>query len=79
MVLRPGAEARLGPALTAMRTFSIGASWGGTRSLLVPVAVRGDRTAIPLTHDGTVLRIGVEIEDPDDLKADLDALLAALG
>lgn len=61
-----------------MKTFSIGASWGGTRSLLVPMAVKGDRTVNLWTHDGTVLRISVGLEDPDDLWADLDALLSAI-
>ena len=79
VVLKPGTEAHLGPALTAMKTFAIGASWGGTRSLLVPMAVKGDRTVNPWIHDGTVLRISVGLEDPDDLWADLEALLSALG
>ena len=78
VVLRPGAEARLGPALTAMKTFSIGASWGGTRSLLVPMAVKGDRSVNPWMHEGTVLRVSVGLEDPNDLWADLEKLLAAV-
>ena len=79
VVLKPGTEARLGPALTAMRVFAIGASWGGTRSLLVPMAVKGDRTVSPWTDEGTVLRISIGLEHPEDLWADLDNLLAALG
>lgn len=79
VVLKPGAEARLGPALTAMKVFAIGASWGGTRSLLVPMAVKGDRTVNPWTDEGTVLRVSIGLEHPDDLWADLETLLAALG
>ena len=79
VVLKPGSEARLGPALTAMRVFAIGASWGGTRSLLVPMAVKGDRTVNPWTDEGTVLRVSIGLEHPDDLWADLETLLAALG
>jgi cystathionine beta-lyase len=79
IVLRPGADVFLGPALSAMKTFSIGASWGGTRSLLVPMAIQGDRSANPWTHEGPVLRVSVGLEDPDDLWADLEMLLAAVG
>jgi cystathionine beta-lyase len=32
----------------------------------------------PWTHEGTILRISIGLEDPDDLWNDLDALLAVL-
>ncbi|MGO4675111.1 cystathionine beta-lyase [Bosea sp. 2YAB26] len=78
VVLKPVAEADLEAALTALKIFAIGASWGGTRSLIAPMAVKGDRTVSPWTAEGTVLRISIGIEDPDDLWNDLDALLVAL-
>lgn len=78
IVLKPGVEANLDAALTALKIFAIGASWGGTRSLIAPMAVKGDRTVKPWTHEGTVLRISIGLEDPDDLWADLDALLFKL-
>lgn len=78
VVLGPGAEANLDAALTALRVFAIGASWGGTRSLIAPMAVKEDRTVVPWTHPGTVLRISIGLEDPDDLWNDLEALLFAL-
>jgi cystathionine beta-lyase len=78
VVLKPVAEAELETALTALKVFAIGASWGGTRSLIAPMAVEGDRIVNPWTHDGTVLRISIGLEDPDDLWSDLDALLFAL-
>ncbi|GAU85770.1 cystathionine beta-lyase [Bosea sp. BIWAKO-01] len=78
VVLKPVAEAELEAALTALKIFAIGASWGGTRSLIAPMAVKGDRTVSPWTAEGTVLRISIGIEDPDDLWNDLDALLVAL-
>lgn len=78
VVLKPVAEADLEAALTALKIFAIGASWGGTRSLIAPMAVKGDRTVSPWTVEGTVLRISIGIEDPDDLWNDLDALLVAL-
>jgi cystathionine beta-lyase len=78
IVLRPVAEATLETALTALTIFAIGASWGGTRSLIAPMAVKGDRTVNPWAPEGTVLRISIGLEDPDDLWNDLDALLVAL-
>jgi cystathionine beta-lyase len=78
VVLRPVAEADLEAALTALKIFAIGASWGGTRSLIAPMAVKGDRSVVPWTPEGTVLRISIGLEDPDDLWNDLDALLVAL-
>lgn len=78
IVLKPAADAALDAALSALKIFAIGASWGGTRSLIAPMAVAGDRTVRPWTHEGTVLRISIGLEDPDDLWNDLDALLVAL-
>jgi len=77
-VLKPGAKARLMQAMTEMQIFAIGASWGGTRSLLVPMAIQGERTATPWTHPGIVLRISIGLEQPDELWADLAALLDKL-
>jgi len=79
VVLKPGVDDPLGPALTALKTFTIGASWGGVRSLIVPMDIKPDRVAVPWTEDGTILRISVGLEDPEDLWADLEGLFAALG
>ena len=78
IVLKPGMDANLDAALTALKVFAIGASWGGTRSLIAPMAVKADRTVRPWTHDGTVLRISVGLEHEEDLWSDLSAMLAAL-
>ena len=78
VVLTPVTDAELEAALTALKIFAIGASWGGTRSLIAPMAIKGDRTISPWTPEGTVLRISIGLEDPDDLWNDLDALLVAL-
>jgi cystathionine beta-lyase len=78
VILQPGAEAHLPQAMTEMQLFAIGASWGGTRSLLVPMAIQGERTATAWTHPGTVLRISVGLEEPGELWADLAALLGKL-
>ena len=78
ILLKPAASARFAAALDALKVFAIGASWGGTRSLVAPMAVTGDRTIVPWTHEGPLLRISIGLEDPADLWADLEAMLAAL-
>ena len=78
VVLKPGAEIGLGAALTGLRVFSIGASWGGTRSLIAPMSIKADRTAVPWTHEGTVLRISIGLEDPSDLWDDLMQMMTML-
>lgn len=79
VVLKPETEPLLGDALTAMKTFAIGASWGGTRSLIAPMSVKGERVVSPWTEDGTILRISIGLEDPEDLWDDLAMVFAAIG
>jgi cysteine-S-conjugate beta-lyase len=78
IVLKPGLEAGLEAALTALEVFSIGASWGGTRSLVAPMAIAADRTVCPWTPRGTVLRLSIGLEQPDELWHDLETMLASL-
>lgn len=76
LLLQPELDALLDDALAAMRIFVIGASWGGTRSLVAPMTVRGRLGGNP---EGRLLRISIGLEDPDDLLADLLGLLDRLG
>jgi cystathionine beta-lyase len=78
IVLREVPEPVLETALSALKVFAIGASWGGTRSLIAPMALAGDRTVTPWTAPGATLRISIGLEDADDLWGDLDSLLHAL-
>ncbi len=78
VVLKPVPDSLLETWLSALRIFAIGASWGGTRSLIAPMALKDDRSVTPWTDQGSVLRISIGLEDPDDLWSDLDALLLAL-
>lgn len=78
VVLKPLPEPVLSAALSAMKLFAIGASWGGTRSLVAPMSVTSDRTAVPWTEQGGILRLSIGLEDPDDLWNDLAGLLRAL-
>lgn len=77
IVLRNGPDHGLKSALSALGVFAIGASWGGTRSLVAPASVASDRTVIPWPHDGPLVRISIGLEDPEDLWTDLEGMLAA--
>jgi cystathionine beta-lyase len=69
------------PAVAAMveglSLFSIGASFGGFESLIIPA--RPVRTVQPWREPGFLLRLHVGLEAVDDLIADLEAGLARLG
>ncbi|MCQ1775839.1 PLP-dependent transferase [Neorhizobium galegae] len=76
VVIPPHAEGALPELLTAAKTFSIGASWGGTHSLLAPMTIT--RAADPTAHAGTILRINVGLEDENDLWMDLEPIVEAI-
>jgi cysteine-S-conjugate beta-lyase len=65
-------------ALDALRLFAIGASWGGTRSLVAPMPVRANRTATDWTGPDIALRLSVGLEDETELWEDLQRFLSAL-
>jgi cystathionine beta-lyase len=75
VVFTPAATPHVPPALDVLRTFAIGASWGGTRSLMAPMPVKRNRTARPWTGEDLILRISVGLEDPSDLQDDITAFL----
>jgi len=78
VILKPECEARLNPALSALKIFAIGASWGGARSLIAPMSVKEDRVVRKVPGDPPILRISVGLEDPAELWSDLESLFAAL-
>jgi len=65
-------------ALDALELISIGASWGGTKSLIAPTSVKSLRSARPWTGPAYLLRLSVGLEHSDDLVADLERFFAAL-
>jgi len=65
----PCSEAKLGAMLDNMRLFSMGYSWGGYESLIVPGEYT--RQCRPYETDGHLLRLHIGLEHIDDLKADL--------
>ncbi|MBK4216793.1 PLP-dependent transferase [Paracoccus caeni] len=66
------------PALDALKLFVIGASWGGTRSLVAPMPVAANRSATAWAEPDIALRISVGLEDEAELWDDLQRFLDAL-
>ncbi|TYC77965.1 aminotransferase class I/II-fold pyridoxal phosphate-dependent enzyme [Stappia sp. BW2] len=78
VVLPADSEAGLNRGLDRLRIFAIGASWGGTRSLVAPMSVSNTRQFVTPWYDRTILRISIGTEDPADLWDDLEALFSEI-
>lgn len=65
----------LDAALDGLSTFAIGASWGGTRSLVAPMSLVGGRTYQADSPDTVYLRVSIGVEDPAELWRDLAGFL----
>lgn len=70
-------EAQTDRFVDALRYFKIGFSWGGATSLCLPYPIQEMRGAWQGT--GQLVRFNIGLEDPQDLIADLDQALGALG
>ena len=71
VVLSPRPHAALAAFLDGMRLFSMGYSWGGYESLILPSDPKSVRTATSWNAAGPLVRIHVGFEDMGDLKSDL--------
>lgn len=71
-------QPRLDAALDGLELFSIGASWGGTRSLVAPMTIATHRNTPHPRNDRTILRVSIGLEDPADLRNDLDRFFDVL-
>ncbi|WP_291076915.1 cystathionine beta-lyase [Hyphomonas sp.] len=80
-ILRETPTAALARFFEALDLFSMGFSWGGFESLVIPCDPQLKRMKGHWSEDkdGPLLRIHVGLEDVDDLIADLDAGFAAMG
>lgn len=76
VVLKPASKAAVAAFLDGLELFSLGYSWGGYESLIIPTYPAKARTATPWPYEGPSIRIHTGLEDADDLIADLDAGLA---
>ncbi len=78
VVLPEDWQPRLDRALDALEVFAIGASWGGTRSLIAPMSVANHRTTPHPRNDRTILRLSIGLEDPQDLRTDINRFFEIL-
>jgi cysteine-S-conjugate beta-lyase len=76
IILKPTSEQSVAAMLDGLELFSMGYSWGGFESLVVPF--KPHRTATEWTATGPALRFHIGLEDPQDLIKDLDAGFARL-
>lgn len=73
VVFAPEAVPHVAAALDVFKLFVIGASWGGTRSLVAPMPVSAHRSVRPWVGDDLVLRVSIGLEDEAELTRDLQA------
>ena len=75
--LNPTSAAQVAALCNGRRHFSIGYSWGGYESLIMPASLGSVRTATPW-QGGPLIRIHCGLEDAADLVADLEEGLQAM-
>lgn len=78
IILEAGREVALDAALNRLRVLAIGASYGGTLSLVVPTRIGPTRTYPTREHDRAIFRFSIGLEDQEDLRADLWILFDTL-
>ena len=71
LFLDPWTRPLLAQAIEAMDQFAIGASWGGTKSVVAVLDAPPTRTTTHVAHDGPLVRLSIGLEHPDDLIASL--------
>lgn len=72
LYLDPSVRPHLHAAIEALELFAIGASWGGTRSVVAVLDQPPPRTESTSRHEGPIVRLSIGLEHPDDLRADLE-------
>jgi cystathionine beta-lyase len=69
---RKYSDKELAQMLDGLHLYSMGYSWGGYESLILPVDASGIRTATKWNYgDVTCIRFSIGLEDVEDLKEDL--------
>lgn len=71
--LKQAAPERVKAMLEGFSIFAMGFSWGGYESLIVPSGKDIRRVVTKPPSEGTLLRLSIGLEHPDDLIADLEA------
>ncbi len=77
--LAPCSEAAFAAFIDALALFSLGTSWGGYESLVLPAVPYDQRHLATLPDEGRLVRLHVGLEDARDLRADLAQALSGLG
>ena len=72
-------EAAANSFVERLELFGIGYSWGAFESLAIPVHPERGRTIRREKLPGTLIRLHIGLEDPDDLVADLEQGLKQAG
>lgn len=62
----------LSSAIEGMELFAIGASWGGTRSVVAVLDRAPPRTAGSSPHEGPIVRFSIGLENASDLRTDIE-------
>ncbi len=78
-VAKPASTKQVNAFLDALDLFGLGFSYGGFESLAIFCDPQLKRTATKPGFGGPLIRLGVGLEDPADLIADLEQALPALG
>lgn len=78
IILNPASPQAVAAMIDGLELFGIGASWGGYESLVLPFDCSSYRTATRWAPGGPALRFQIGLENPEDLKRDLDAGFARL-
>jgi cystathionine beta-lyase len=76
IILKPTPDKAVAAMLDAMDIFSMGYSWGGFESLILPY--KPQRSATKWQANGPALRLHIGLEHPDDLITDLERGIARL-
>jgi cystathionine beta-lyase len=76
IILKPTSEKSVANLMDNLDIFSMGYSYGGFESLIIPL--KAERTVRPSSFNGPGLRLNIGLEHPDDLIADLDKGFARL-
>jgi len=73
--LKPAPEQAFSAFFNTLEHFPIGASWGGTHSLVAYYPASQQKARTFALTDQPIIRISIGLEDPDVLIADLDKAL----
>jgi cystathionine beta-lyase len=76
--LAPCSETAFAAFIDALQLFSLGTSWGGYESLVLPAVPYDLRQLATLPDEGRLVRLHVGLEDAEDLCSDLDQALECI-